>query len=289
MDHLQTSAARSPASGAADDDTFERDLAEDLLRALSTAMRSFRLYGGESPMLSRFVDSLRQKLLAIFEHVPLVRLEIREDEIRWEEHVVHPSGGESADLAFLFYKDGIRELTLLAGFEAEVEAFLALLSRAPQLREEEDDLVTLLWEADLEGLRYEYVEPDQEGVEIAGVGGGDAAPLNSTDVRAAAAEPSTSISVDDFRDTLYFLDEAELRQVMEEVQREAKRDLMGDVLSALLDRLEDGDRSGRFASSGSSRSFSPRSSRRVSSSARAGSSANWWGWRAGRGCLRPPR
>jgi hypothetical protein len=109
------------------------------------------------------------------------------------------------------------------------------------LKEEEDDLVTLLWQADFAGLRYEYVEPDQDGVDLPGSdGGGEPQPVNAADVRASAAEPSTSINPDDFQDTLYFLDEAELRRVEEEVRREANRDLMGDVLAGLFDRLEDG-------------------------------------------------
>lgn len=229
------------AEGLPVENTLEQDLAEDLLRALSTAMRSFRLYGGKSPMLGRFVDTLRQKLVAIFEQVPLVRLQIYEDEIRWEDRVVYPSGGEGSELAFLFYKDGVRELTLLSGFEDEVETLLALLGRAPLLREEEDDLVTLLWHADFAGLRYEYVEPGQEGVELGGVSGGaDARAVNPADVRTAAAEPSTSIDIDDFQEALYYLDEAELRQVADEIRREANRDLLGDVLTGLFDRLEDG-------------------------------------------------
>jgi HEAT repeat protein len=241
MDQLHTGFAPLAAGSAADEDSFETGLAEEVLRSLSTAMRSFRLYGGESPMLDRFVESLRQKLVATFEHVPLVRLQIQEDAILWEGHTVHPSGGETPELAFLFYKDGIREITLLSGFEDEVESFLALLSRTPQLKEEEDDLVTLLWQADFAGLRYEYVEPDQDGVDLPGSdGGGEPQPVNAADVRASAAEPSTSINPDDFQDTLYFLDEAELRRVEEEVRREANRDLMGDVLAGLFDRLEDG-------------------------------------------------
>jgi HEAT repeat protein len=241
MDHLHPSLTGSPAGETPPDDALETELAGELLRSLSTALRSFRLYGGESPMLGRFVESLRQKLVEIFEQLPLVRLQILEDEIRWEGHVVHPAGGESPDLAFLFYKDGIRELTLLSGFEDEVEPFLALLGRAPLLREEEDDLVTLLWEADLEGLRYEHVEPGHEGVDLPGLrADGEPAPVDAAAVRTAAAEPSTSISIEDFQESLYFLDDAELRQVAEEVRREAGRDLMGDLLTALFDRLEDG-------------------------------------------------
>jgi HEAT repeat protein len=241
MDQRHSSESTAHGAGASLDDALEKGLAEDLLRALSTAMRSHRLYGGESPMLERFLEALRSRLLALFEHVPVVHLHIDEEEIRWEGHVVYPSGGESGDLAFLFYKDGVRAITLLSGFEEEVEAFLSLLGKAPHLREEEDDLVTLLWQADFEGLRYEYVEPGHEGLDPPGRGGEAPQRVDMRDIRAAASEPSTSLSPDNFQETLYFLDESELRTVAEMVRSEAERDLLGDVLSALFDRMEDGN------------------------------------------------
>jgi hypothetical protein len=57
-------------------------------------------------------------------------------------------------------------------------------------------------------------------------------------VSAAAQEPSTALRPDEFRETLYFLDDAELRRLSEEVRQEAARDLLGDVMNALFDRIE---------------------------------------------------
>src|SRR5690606_11240479 len=45
---------------------------------------------------------------------------------------------------------------------------------------------------------------------------------------------------EDFDETLYFLDDAELQTLQQEVEREWSRDLRTDVLNALFDRLEDG-------------------------------------------------
>ena len=57
---------------------------------------------------------------------------------------------------------------------------------------------------------------------------------------ADAGETAAGVTPDDFRETLYFLDDAEMRRLAEEVRREAERDLWADVISALFDRLEDG-------------------------------------------------
>jgi len=238
----QSSPADHLLQGDSPDGEMERELVEDLLRALSTATRSFRLYGGESPMLGRFVETLKQKLTAMFEQLPLLRLHIDEEQISWQGKAVYPSGTEGSELAFLFYKDGIRELTLLSGFESEVDKFLALLSRAPLIREDEDDLVTLLWQADFAGFRYEYVEPGAEAVDVSvRLGGAEPARVSPGDVRAAAAEPSTSLNPEEFQEALYFLDDSELGRVAESVRQEVTRDLVSDVLAALFDRMEDGD------------------------------------------------
>lgn len=218
---------------------------EDLLRGLSAAVRSYRLYAGNGPMLERFVDALRQKLAAVWADLPLVRLEIGEQWMKWEGVRVFPTGDSGADLAFLFYKDGIREVVMLPGLEAEIEPLLRVLGSAPQIREDEDDLITLLWQQSFTAFRYEYVEALAEGVESIAVAGGQPAPIDAAAVRSAAASPPTpaapaGLTPEDFQDTLYFLDESELRRLREEVQREAERDLWTDVLGALFDRLEDG-------------------------------------------------
>lgn len=239
---------QAPGIGAADFPTDSADRSpvagqiEELLRTFSSTVRSYRLYAGNGPMLERFVVVLRERVRDVWEELDRLRLEITENAILWEGHRVYPTGDAGADLAFLFYKDGIRTVTLLPGLEEELDRLLSVLGRAPQLREEEDDLVTLLWEENLAGLRYELVDLPVDSIDLGAPSGAAPARIDPAAVRAAASEPapSTGLSADDFRETLYFLDEDELRKLEHEVQLEANRDLWRDVLNALLDRLEDG-------------------------------------------------
>jgi HEAT repeat protein len=227
-----------------DDLPIEPAQVEDMLRALSAALRSYRLYSGEGPMLERFVETARAKVLALWESVPLLRLEVDEQSIRWEGVRVYPAGDSGPELAFLFYKDGIREISLLPGFEDELSTFLRVLGSAPQVQAEEDDLITLLWQEDFSSFQYQYVEAGGEsgGVDFSGETGTiqDAAPVDPESVRGAAADSSAGIKPEDFQETLYFLDEAELLSLANEVRREAGRDLWHGVLTALYDRMEDG-------------------------------------------------
>ena len=222
----------APAAGAR--------IVEDLLRAVSSTVRSYRLYAGNGPALERFVEALHLKFVAAWEQLPSVRLEVGENSMRWEGQRVYPTGDSGAELAFLFYKDGIREITFRPGVENELSRLLAVLGRAPQLQEAEDDLITVLWQESFGSFRYQYVEAGAETDESGAGGPASAARVDAGQVRRAAGEPSPGIGTEDFQETLYFLDEGELRRLAEEVRLERARDLWRDVLNALFDRLEDG-------------------------------------------------
>lgn len=240
MIQLHTEPATSPKGSSGED--LSAAQVEDLLRALGSTVRSYRLYSGNGPTLERFVEAFREKLRLLWARTDRLRLEVDEQSLVWEDHKVFPTGDATPELAFLFYKDGIREITLLPGFESEVDKLLAVLGRAPQVREDEDDLLTLLWQENFTAFKYEYVELAPEGVELGEPSGDPPRPIDPQAVRAAANAPNPvpSLTPEDFRETLYFLDEAELRRLQEEVEREAARDLWTDVLNALFDRLEDG-------------------------------------------------
>lgn len=212
-----------------------------ILHALQRSVRAFQLYEGQSPVFDRFVEALRERLLGVWKETDRITLEVDEHEIRWEEQALYHSEERSESLAFLFYKDGIREITLLPGIEEDVRRFVEVLARVHRAHAEEDDLITLLWETDLPCLQYRYVDHLAEGVELPSKSGEPPAPVDAEAVREELAGPAVSgITAEDFEEALYFLDEAELRQLTAEVRREAERELWGDVCSALFDRLDDG-------------------------------------------------
>lgn len=248
---MEESRAQRAGATAADEAPAGAAHVEELLRSLASTVRSYRLYAGNGPMLERFVATLRERVGAVWEELDRIRLEIGENAMFWEGRKVFPTGDVGGDLAFLFYKDGIRSITLLPGLEDELPALLGVLGRAPHLREEEDDLVTLLWEENLSGFQYATVDLPVEATEIGAASGVAPPPVNPQAVREAAANPQESpgLATDDFQETLYFLDDSELRQLEQEVRLEERRDLWQEVLNALLDRLEDGamDRQVRIA------------------------------------------
>lgn len=231
----------------------------ELFVVLGKAFRAYQLYDENNPVRQRFVESLRNAFRQLFEEVERLTLVVEEDRITLAGQEVYKSENRGDSLAFLFFKDGVREITFLPGLEgAELVRFLGVLQRARKLLPEGDDLLTVLWEEDLPHFKYQYVDFLAEGVELPVPGsGGTQQELQSAlqgelaeeqEEEAAAEEGSAreqgpkAVSKDDFNPTLYSLDPRELQILAQEFKKEKERDLREDVLSALFDRLEESGR-----------------------------------------------
>ncbi|MBB4638977.1 hypothetical protein FHS01_005041 [Longimicrobium terrae] len=233
------SAGRSDAASPWEGDASVRADVQEVARGFAKALRTHLLYEGHSPALDRFVETLRERFATLWERLPYLVLQVEESALIWEGTAAF-TGEERDNLAFSLYKDGVRELTFQPGFEGDdLTAFLELLARIHRLRADEEDLLTLLWEHDWGYFRYRYVEPLSEGVKLP-EGGEGAAGRASQPPREDPA-PLSTVSTEDFREALYFLDEGEMRRLEGELDREMHRDLWTDVLNALFDRLEDGE------------------------------------------------
>lgn len=235
----------SPAAPAGDADL--RTAVHDALRGLAKAWRAHLLYEGNSPALDRMVDQLRETLRALFSRAPFFTVAVEERELLWNGvSVYHGDEGPGAsafreNLAFAMYRDGLREVSFHKGFEREeLDAFVGVLARVARVRDDQDDLLTLLWDRDWYHLRYRYVEGLPEGTVLPAPSG--AQPEQASFQLAEEQEEARSaatVSPDDFRGALYFLDAGELRRVEAEVEREMGRDTWVDVLNALFDRVQD--------------------------------------------------
>jgi HEAT repeat protein len=220
---------------------------EELLRLISKAARAHQLYLPNNPIYRRAIDNLRAGFAPVWAEIDELVLTISESEIHWfDTHVAGEAGNKSSDnLAWLFYKDGIRELRFMKGVEQdEVVKFLGLIQRARKGSPDEDDLVTMLWEADFGFVHYGYVDLLQEG----GVGeladGGDVQVVGAGEIQRSmhdAVEESRTgsiINMADFDATLYFLDDREIEYLHDELKREYQKDLRVRVVSVLMDIFE---------------------------------------------------
>ncbi len=224
---------------------------EDVLRAFAKALRASQLYLPNNPARAQAVERARDAFGALWRHVHPLELQIRESSFRWEDREVY-SDLERANegLPWLLYRDGLRTLTFQRGFEStDLEPFMSVLQRARSARSDEDDLVTMLWVADLSALEYEHVEGDGV-VDLPALGGersgvvsfntGDA-PLAVPGAETPApgdGPPPGIVRVEDFDSTLYFLDQREIAYLQDELKREYAEDQRRGAVLVLFDIVE---------------------------------------------------
>ena len=135
---------------------------EDALRALAKAQRAMQLYLPNNTTRAQAIEQARAAFARIWTHASTVELEIREASFAWDGVLVYQDIERGTDgLPWLLHRDGLRALTLHARFEVEeLETLLNVFHRARTAAADEDDLVTLLWVADLQSVEYRHVELD---------------------------------------------------------------------------------------------------------------------------------
>jgi HEAT repeat protein len=216
----------------------------DLLKAFVKAVRATQLYLPNNPMHARSLEVVRESFAALWTHTDEIDFQVVETRLEWEGHVVLDELERTSDnIAWLLYKDGIRELKLLQGFEQEeLGVFFNLLQRVRKATDDDDDLLTLMWEREFVYLQYRYVDLTQEGGP--GVESMERAEQKEKILSPAQAEAgleSTQSSIakmDEFDSTLYFLDDREVEYLQNEIKREFSTDLRPAVIASLLDTFE---------------------------------------------------
>jgi HEAT repeat protein len=245
---VTTAAQSAPFAKTPDSDRptppFPPAPVEELARLFVRAIRAHQLYLPNNPIYKGAIDGLRAGFAPIWANAEELSLAVSETDFRWYGHVVLEETTKSGDsLPWLFYKDGIREVQFLKGFETEeLTTLLDIMQRIRKASPEEEDLLTLLWEGDFSLLRYRYVDLGLEAAAPLA----DGAPLpppekvDQQQIRqeAEAARASGMIDIADFDATLYFLDEAEIEYLRGEIKREYDSDLRQNVLTALFDIFE---------------------------------------------------
>jgi hypothetical protein len=224
---------------------FERERVEELLKLFGKAARAHQLYLPNNPVYKSAHDALRAGFKPIWTEVDELALAFTENEVKWEGETVLEERTKSSDsLPWIFYKDGVREVRMLRGFETEeLDKLLSILQRVRKASPDEDDLLTMLWQGDFVYLRYRYVDLSVEPT-VPLADGGEALAASHEDPRESVEEeesqPSRTgvVSMSDFDGTLYFLDEKEIEYLQTEVQREYQTDLRQNVIGVLLDIFE---------------------------------------------------
>ncbi len=239
---------------------------EELLQTFVKALRAHQLYLPNNPMYQRAMEALSAAFVPVWEGEDELVLDVYDAQLKWDGKVVYEQASRSESIAWVLFKDGVRQVTLLPGVEKqEVLGLLDVLHRARTLQSEDaDDLLTLLWEKDFQLIRYTFqdlatdsggpVLPTAAEVQVAARDPGSVRSAIEEDVpeaarrrqpgeaegeeEAAAPKREGLVRTEDFDTTLYFLDDKEIAYLKGEVEREYSQDLRRNVLSMIFDVLE---------------------------------------------------
>jgi len=167
---------------AKEPETEQQDLAEDisageiseaeakpvreLLQVIQKTKRAFEMYPENNPILQKFRDDLVLRFDRFFEAEETMPLLIRQHDIFYKGVSVYHNDEKEDNLALIFYKDGLREITFRAGIPVdEILDFVDIIRARPEtsLESFDDDIVTLLWEKDFLYITYYVVEEFAEG------------------------------------------------------------------------------------------------------------------------------
>jgi HEAT repeat protein len=130
-------------------------LARDLTSALIKTIKAFRFYPSDNPTLKGFRDQLLKKFQFFLNKYQSFVIQIGEYDISYKGKIIYENRDIKACLAFLLYKDGLRELRFTKGLEEwEVQGMIDIIRGSDSMNQLEDDVVTLMWERDFVHVGY---------------------------------------------------------------------------------------------------------------------------------------
>jgi hypothetical protein len=135
--------------------------------ALTRAARSFTLYDPANKVVRALISEYRDRFRSVLDGFGPLHLQVHPFELTVGREVVYLERDRERSLAFRLFRDGVRRLSFAA--ETSWDELLRLLQilsiRYTGVRQQEDDLVTLLRKAGFRGVHVTAIEgfvPEEE-------------------------------------------------------------------------------------------------------------------------------
>ncbi|GEJ59153.1 hypothetical protein [Anaeromyxobacter diazotrophicus] len=144
--------------------------AAGVLLALSRAARSFVLYDAGNAVVRQLLADYRDRARDALSAFGALAIEVRPFELAVAGEVVYREPDREKSLAFRLFRDGVRRLTLQpsVSWDELLQLLQILAVRYTAVRQQEEDIVTLLRKAEFGGITIEAVEgftPSEENPE----------------------------------------------------------------------------------------------------------------------------
>jgi len=191
MPNEQHKRTQGDATGTAETETTVKAVGA-WVQQFARTLKNCRLYDPRNAAVLRFRQQLAASLHQLVQDHGSFTLRFASDDVTYENASLYPAKSRDDNLALPFYRDGIRAVTFHAGVEPrEIDALMAALIRiTSQDATEDDDLVTMLWQAQLRHIEIDYI-PAEGDVSAGAAVEGELAPWPTGQAPDAAA-PSES-------------------------------------------------------------------------------------------------
>ncbi|RJQ48683.1 MAG: HEAT repeat domain-containing protein [Nitrospiraceae bacterium] len=128
---------------------------KNLVLLILKAKKIVRLYPPNNPVYKKTLKETTYKFEEFLDHEESLQLIFAKNDILYNSESVYHNAEIHDNLALLFFKDGLKELTFKKGLTpGEIEDFIHIISHDFDKETLEDDVVTLLWEKDFTNITY---------------------------------------------------------------------------------------------------------------------------------------
>jgi hypothetical protein len=141
-------------------DENELERVKEILRTLTTTIKTFNLYPKDNPVYQKVATEFFEKFILYFESNDELALDVEQNSLLYKGREVFRSKERADNIAILMFADGIRQISFYKGMSIdEITEFIDILRFATKSEmNDEDDIVTLLWEKNIENMGYSTVE-----------------------------------------------------------------------------------------------------------------------------------
>ena len=159
-------------TGTGTDPEHERErklaaFAREVVAVLAKTVAAMRMYLPNNPVYLKFREDLEKKFELFFLEEDMLTLTIGRFDLSFRGIQVYTNTDKEESLAFLLYKDGVRDISFHKGITPdETDKLMNIMKAVGRSYDLDDDVVTLLWEGEFSHVTYtaadDAAEEDKE-------------------------------------------------------------------------------------------------------------------------------
>jgi HEAT repeat protein len=140
-------------------DPVEVNKAKNVVQFFKKTFSLIKLYPPENPSVAKSIDLFNNQIGEFLNEYEELSMQVGEFSFSFKGDVVFQDEERRKSLPFLFYRDGLRELSFHKGLdEEELHEFFRTISEVSDLPPEDADIVNSLWEKNLIYIRYYSID-----------------------------------------------------------------------------------------------------------------------------------